>query len=80
MEFNLSALVIYAILSLIVERGMEVFSESRWFRDKKAQIEETKSRIADLETVGDFISGVIIGSGTKPTHDLIAIIEKVVKK
>ena len=175
MELNLSVLGIFAVLSLIVERIMEVFSESWWFRENKAQIEETKSRMADLQTRIDalakditvpffdanlkcgrnkgykcldfdytkfeclrcerwnkqkvlmsherwrsirilligfilgifislifnylfnikfielfgieigkfwdsFISGMLIGSGTKPMHDIIALIEKMVKK
>ena len=49
-ELSLSVLAIYAILSLVVERIMEMFSESWWFRRNKAKVEETKSRIADLQT------------------------------
>jgi hypothetical protein len=155
MDLTLSVLAIYAILSLVVERIMEMFSESWWFKRNKAKVEETKSRMADLQTrinaiakdkdtsldslnplqderkkkqielillgrnrvilflvmgtasgiaisfvfnfvfdiglfnlfgfditrVGDsIVSGLIIGAGTKPTHDLIGVIEKVVKK
>lgn len=154
-ELSLSVLAIYAILSLVVERIMEMFSESWWFRRNKAKVEETKSRIADLQTrinelakdkstpldfldplqderkkkqielmllrrnrvilflvIGavsgiaisfvfnfaldvelfnlfglditrvwdSIVSGLIIGSGTKPTHDLIGVIEKVVRR
>ena len=154
-ELSLSVLAIYAVLSLVVERIMEMFSESWWFKRNKAKVEETKSRMADLQTrinelakdkgtpfdslgplqderkkkqielillrrnrvilflvigtasgiaisfvfnfvldvelfnlfglditrVGDsIVSGLIIGAGTKPTHDLIGVIEKVVKK
>jgi len=154
-ELSLSVLAIYAVLSLVVERIMEMFSEGWWFKRNKAKVEETKSRIADLQTrinelakdkstpldsldplqderkkkqielmllrrnrvilflvigavsgiaisfvfnfvldvelfnlfglditrVGDsIVSGLIIGSGTKPTHDLIGVIEKVVRR
>lgn len=156
MDLNLSVLAIYAVLSLVVERIMELFSESWWCRVNKTRIDETKSKIADLQItinelakklagdenqplhsfqdertkkkvqlmllernrviaflligtvlgigislvfnfvlnielfklfgfditrIGDsIVSGIIIGSGAKPTHDLIGVIEKVVKK
>jgi hypothetical protein len=156
MDLTLSVLAIYAVLSLVVERIMELFSESWWCRVNKTRIDETKSKIADLQItinelakklakdenqplhsfqderskkkvqlmllernrviaflligtvsgiaisfvfnfvfdiglfnlfgfditkVGDsIVSGLIIGAGTKPTHDLIGVIEKVVKK
>lgn len=157
MELNLSVLAIYAILALVIERFMEIFSEIWRVGRHKFKIDETKSRIADLQTkinelakdkneplsslnplqderrkkqrelmllerdrvilflvigavlgIGvsfvlnfvlkielfklfgfdidiprvwdSIISGLVIGSGTKPTHDIIGIIENVVRK